>query len=104
VHIALEASRLADRELVRAFENGSNLGARTVAELAAALRVPRSRLSNHLACLKWCRFVAARREGRYVRYRVADPRVARTIAAVDDLSRGRCGYLARCRRIGPDWI
>lgn len=79
-------------------------GERTVADLTAAMRVPRSRLSNHLACLKWCRFVAARRQGRHVVYRVADGRVGRLVALVHDLSAERCGYLARCRRIGPDWI
>ena len=79
-------------------------GERTVADLAAVMRVPRSRLSNHLACLKWCRFVAARRRGRHVVYRVVDGRVGRLVALARDLSAERCGYLARCRRIGPGWI
>jgi len=30
-----------------------------VAELVAALGAPRSRVSNHLACLRWCRLVEA---------------------------------------------
>lgn len=79
-------------------------GERTVADVAAIIGAPRSRISNHLACLKWCRFVAARRQGRHVVYRVADPRVGTHIAATRSLTAGQCDHLARCRRIGPDWI
>ncbi len=79
-------------------------GERTVAELVSVTGAPRSRISNHLACLKWCRFVTARRQGRHVVYRVADPRVADLLALSKGLSDERCGYLARCRRIGPGWI
>ena len=79
-------------------------GERMVADLEAIVGAPRSRISNHLACLKWCRFVTARRRGRHVVYRVADPRVGTLIAAARSLTAGRCDYLARCGRIGPDWI
>jgi ArsR family transcriptional regulator len=77
---------------------------RTVADLVSIIGAPRSRISNHLACLKWCRFVTARREGRHVVYRLADPRVADLLMLSRGLSVERCGYLARCRRIGPEWI
>jgi ArsR family transcriptional regulator, cadmium/lead-responsive transcriptional repressor len=79
-------------------------GERSVVELAAIIGAPRSRVSNHLACLKWCRFVSARRQGRRVVYRVADSRVGKLIALANSLSVVRCEYLALCRRIGPDWI
>src|SRR5215471_12909123 len=79
-------------------------GERTVAELAAIIGAPRSRISNHLACLKWCQFVAARRQGRHVVYHVADPRVETLLTAARGLPAGQCDHLARCRRIGPDWI
>ncbi len=79
-------------------------GERTIAELVSITRAPRSRISNHLACLKWCRFVTARRQGRHVVYRAADPRVADLLALSKGLSDERCGYLARCQRIGPEWI
>src|SRR5258708_29284609 len=39
-------------------------GERTVSELAALLAAPQSRVSNHLACLKWCRVAEAERRGR----------------------------------------
>lgn len=39
-------------------------GPRTVAELTAAAGVRRARVSNHLACLRWCGFATADRRGR----------------------------------------
>ena len=77
---------------------------RSVADLAAATGTPRSRLSNHLACLKWCGFLAARRRGRHVLYRVSDARVRAMLALTKSLAGERCEHLAGCRRIGPEWI
>src|SRR5690348_67607 len=50
-------------------------GERSVGELVTALDVPQSRVSTHLSCLRWCGLVQARREGKQVYYRVADPRI-----------------------------
>ena len=52
------------------------------AELADALNVSRTRLSNHLACLRDCGLVVAVPVGRRTRYELADPRLAH---ALDDL-------------------
>lgn len=52
------------------------------AELADALGVSRSRLSNHLACLRDCGLVVAIPDGRRTRYELADHRLAH---ALDDL-------------------
>jgi ArsR family transcriptional regulator, cadmium/lead-responsive transcriptional repressor len=79
-------------------------GERTVAEIVDALAVPRSRVSNHLACLKWCGFVVSERRGRAVVYRVADRRVRKVLELSRVLSNEHCDQLASCRRIGPDWI
>src|SRR5258708_23502229 len=48
-------------------------GERTVSELAALLAAPQSRVSNHLACLKWCRVAEAERRGREGGYPVTHP-------------------------------
>lgn len=77
---------------------------RTIAELVSITSAPRSRISNHLACLKWCRFVTSRRQGRQMVYRVADRRVAALLALSQGLSEERCSHLDSCRRIGPEWI
>lgn len=76
----------------------------TVSELAAALAAPPARVSNHLACLRWCRFVEDERQGRSVVYRIADPTVADVVALGQQLAGGHCEHLATCGRIGPDWI
>ena len=46
------------------------------AELAEILDVSRARVSNHLACLRGCGLVTTIREGRQVRYQLADQRLA----------------------------
>ncbi|WP_028647688.1 helix-turn-helix transcriptional regulator [Nocardiopsis sp. CNT312] len=52
------------------------------ADLAEQLDVSRTRLSNHLACLRDCGLVVAVPVGRRSRYELADPRLAH---ALDDL-------------------
>src|SRR6266446_3434018 len=51
-------------------------GERSVDELSEALGMKQPRISNHLACLRWCRFVASRRDGQRTYYRLADPNVS----------------------------
>ena len=77
---------------------------RTVLELVELVGSPRSRVSNHLACLRWCRFVESERRGRTVVYRVADDRVSRILELAASLAEPNCDHLASCKRIGPDWI
>ena len=77
---------------------------RSVTQLMEITRAPQSRVSNHLACLRWCRLVEAERRGRQVIYRIADPQVPALLALARSLSADQCDYLASCRRIGPDWI
>ena len=57
---------------------------RSVGELVAALRQPQPKVSNHLACLRWCGFVTAERRGKRVFYRLSDARVAEVI----DIAKG----------------
>ncbi|MGW2108807.1 ArsR/SmtB family transcription factor [Streptomyces sp. NPDC001948] len=51
-------------------------------DLAEALGISRTRLSNHLACLRDCGLVVAVPEGRRTRYELADERLGH---ALDDL-------------------
>jgi DNA-binding transcriptional ArsR family regulator len=51
-------------------------------DLADRLGIPRTRLSNHLACLRDCGLVVAVPVGRRTRYELADPRLGH---ALDDL-------------------
>lgn len=77
---------------------------RTVSELVELIGAPQSRISNHLACLKWCRVAESERRGRHVVYRVSDPRVRDLLEAARELASDHCDHLANCRRIGPEWI
>ncbi len=77
---------------------------RTVSELVELIGAPQSRVSNHLACLKWCRVAGSERRGRNVVYRLTDPRVREILEKAGELATEYCDHLASCRRIGPDWI
>lgn len=52
------------------------------AELADALGVGRTNVSNHLSCLRGCGLVVAVPEGRRQRYELADPRLAAALSAL----------------------
>lgn len=49
------------------------------ADLADALGISRSRLSNHLACLRGCGLAVAVPDGRRIRYELADQRVGHAV-------------------------
>ncbi len=76
----------------------------TVTELVDRLGVSQSRVSNHLACLRWCRFVSAERDGRQMIYSISDPRLRRLLQVAATMVRENEEYLAGCERIGPDWM
>ena len=54
-------------------------GELSVGELVERLRIAQPKVSNHLACLRWCGFIDARRVHRVVYNRIADERVAEII-------------------------
>ena len=55
------------------------------ADLADALGVGRTNVSNHLNCLRGCGLVRATREGRQVRYELASQRLAHALGDLVDL-------------------
>ncbi len=71
---------LGDATRLRLLETLLDRGEATQRELVEVLGAPQPRVSEHLACLAWCGFVAAERDGRTVTYRVIDPRAERFIA------------------------
>lgn len=52
------------------------------AQLARDLKLTRSNVSNHLACLRGCGIVVAVAEGRQTRYEISDPHLT---AAIESL-------------------
>ena len=79
-------------------------GERSVSELVQIVGAPRSRVSNHLACLKWCRFAESERRGRNMFYRVTDPHVRELIHLARTLASQNADHLESCTRVGPGWI
>lgn len=74
----------------------------SVGQLVARLGLAQPKVSNHLACLRWCGFVTARREHRTVLYRLSDERVPEIIALARGLLHDNAEHVAACRRIdGP---
>jgi DNA-binding transcriptional ArsR family regulator len=89
---------LGDRTRLRILELVAE-GERSVGELAAALDEPQPKISNHLACLRWCGFVRTRREHRTIHYRLADERVADVIELGRALLRENAEHVAACARV-----
>lgn len=74
-------------------------GELTVGELVARLGLPQPKVSNHLACLRWCGFVEGRRVGRAVVNRLADGRVMQMLELGRALLADNADHVARCCRI-----
>lgn len=72
---------------------------RSVGELVALLGEPQTKVSNHLACLRWCGFVTTRREHRTIHYRVADDRVSAVIELGRALLNDNAEHVAACGRV-----
>src|SRR5579875_3245911 len=74
-------------------------GEKSVGAIVEHLQAPQGRVSNHLACLRWCGFVATRREGRSVYYRLADARVRDLLRLADSMICDNAAAIASCTRI-----
>jgi DNA-binding transcriptional ArsR family regulator len=90
---------LGDPIRLRILELLRDEGELTVGELVRRLELPQPKVSNHLACLRWCGFVEARREGRTVHNRIADPRVAAMLELAQSLLADNAEHVAACCRI-----
>ena len=92
---------LGDPLRVRILELLRGEGELSVGELVRRLGEPQPKVSNHLACLRWCGFVATRREHRTVLNRVADPRVIEMLDLAQALLADNAEHVAACCRIDP---
>ena len=80
-------------KLFRGFSDPSRLsildtlraGPLTVTEIVEVTGLSQSNTSNHLACLWDCGLVVREQQGRYVRYRLSDERVAALLGLADQL-------------------
>ena len=90
---------LGDPTRLRILEELRAVGELSVGELSERLGVPQPKISNHLACLRWCGFVAARREHRVVYNRIADPRVDAMLDLAHALLEDNEEHVAACCHI-----
>ena len=90
---------LGDPTRVRILELLQEHGELSVGQMVDQLGEPQPKVSNHLACLRWCGFVATRREHPTVHYRVADERVTQLLGLGRALLAGNAEHVAACRRI-----
>ena len=90
---------LSDSTRVRILELLDERGELSVSELVEALGESQPKVSNHLACLRWCGFVHTRREHPSVLYRVADERVLAVLALGRALLGDNAEHVAACRRV-----
>ena len=74
-------------------------GELAVGELVERLGIGQTKVSNHLACLRWCGFIDARREHRTVYNRIADERVSAIVDLATALLEDNEEHVAACCRI-----
>ena len=89
---------LGDRTRLRVLELVSEQE-RSVGKLVELLDEPQTKVSNHLACLRWCGFVETRREHRTIHYRLADDRLLEVIELGRALLHDNEDHVALCRRV-----
>ncbi len=90
---------LGDPTRLRILELLRDEGELSVGELVERLGVPQPKVSNHLACLRWCGFINARREHRTVYNRIADKRVLKMLELAHALLSDNAEHVAACCRI-----
>ena len=71
----------------------------SVSAIMAHLHMPQSRVSNHLACLKWCGYVTTERQGRRVIYSVIDERLRNVVDLIGQIVADHAERIAACARI-----
>ncbi|HZQ02863.1 MAG TPA: metalloregulator ArsR/SmtB family transcription factor [Gaiellaceae bacterium] len=90
---------LGDPTRVRILELLRDEGELSVGQLVERLGQPQPKVSNHLACLRWCGFIEARREHRIVYNRIADKRVLEMLDLAQALLDDNAEHVAACCRI-----
>jgi DNA-binding transcriptional ArsR family regulator len=90
---------LGDPTRVRILELLQDHGELSVGDLVERLGQSQPKVSNHLACLRWCGFVHTRRAHPTVYYRVADERVAQLLSLGRALLADNAEHVAACGRI-----
>jgi len=89
-----DSSRLAILETLRA-------GPHSVSEIVEETKLSQSNASNHLSCLLGCGLVEREQRGRFVYYRLSDPRVIEILELGDALLAGVASAIDSCQGYEP---
>ena len=70
-----------------------------VGEIADAVGCSQPRISNHLACLRWCQFVQTRKERNQVIYSLRDDRIRQILELGDERLAANAEQISSCIRV-----
>ena len=70
----------------------------SVGAIVTATGLTQPNASNHLRCLSECGLVLGEPQGRFVHYRLSDPRIDQVLTLTKDLLTGPAEGLARCAK------
>ena len=90
---------LGDPIRLRILEALREEGELSVGQLVEHLGLAQPKVSNHLACLRWCGFIEARREHRTVFNRISDERVLTMLGLAQSILADNAEHVASCCRI-----
>jgi DNA-binding transcriptional ArsR family regulator len=93
---------LGDPTRLRILRELEAAGELSAGEIVRRLGLPQATVSTHLGCLRWCGFVATRREQRSVIYQIADARVSQLVALAEALLDDNAEHVACCRTIDAE--
>lgn len=91
-------SGLADETRMRIVRSLLN-GPLRVGEIVDELGMSQSRISNHLACLRWCGFVRVERQGKYMLYALTDRDIAKLIMLAQRMVSRNAEHIAQCTQL-----
>ncbi len=90
---------LGDPIRLRILELLRDEGELSVGQVVERLDLAQPKVSNHLACLRWCGFVETRRDHRTVFNRITDDRVLQLLDLGEALLADNAEHVASCCRI-----
>jgi DNA-binding transcriptional ArsR family regulator len=74
----------------------------SVGEIVAATGLSQPNASNHLRCLSACGLVMGEPRGRFVHYRLSDPRIDQLLALADALLTDPAQGIGACENYGAE--
>ncbi len=79
-------------------------GEKNVSEIVSKLGMSQSRVSNHLACLRWCGLVSVRRKGSFIYYSIADEQLRTLLELANDRVDHFAQSLASCGKLNEEGV